>query len=82
LAVGGTSCGAPFCAALLGLLRPSTFAGGQLYAKYASSRAAFHDLTIGSNDNVSALATYNSGTGFDLVTGLGSVAGSLLSPLV
>lgn len=63
--VGGTSAGAPAWAALLALASSSSDA--LLYGLAASTSYSinYHDITSGSNG-------YSAGTGYDLVTGLGS----------
>jgi hypothetical protein len=74
-AAGGTSAAAPCWAALIALAdqgASSALTGNQvltsLYSVYSAGNSsyAFHDVTSGANH------TYSAGTGFDLVTGLGS----------
>lgn len=80
--VGGTSLGAPTQAAMLAssLASAGWTAGGigdvhpALYAAGASGDPTFTDVTTGSN------GAYTAGTGYDLVTGLGSPQWSALVP--
>ncbi|MEX2205898.1 MAG: Ig-like domain repeat protein, partial [Myxococcota bacterium] len=89
--VGGTSAGAPTFAGILALINQGTGSSGlgnvnpKLYALAASTPAAFHDITTGSNivpcsqgsTHCPVLAPfelgYSAGVGYDQVTGLGSV---------
>lgn len=77
LGAGGTSFGAPIWAGILGLenqLRATAgeanlgFANPSLYTVASSSNYSqtFYDITVGNN------GYYQAGTGYDLVTGLGS----------
>lgn len=94
--VGGTSVGAPVFAGIVALINQKTNStqgnlNPVLYSLAASAPAAFHDITSG--DNIVPCKTgttdcpagttaigYSAGTGYDLVTGLGSVdAAALLS---
>jgi subtilase family serine protease len=77
---GGTSAGAPQWAALLALADQGRVAAGKgtlanaqqfLYAMPATD---FHDITAGSN------GAYHAGTGYDLVTGIGSPRANVLVP--
>jgi hypothetical protein len=76
--VGGTSVGAPLMAgALAARLTPSgcTSGIGDIHtALYGNPDAAhFRDVTLGNNSFPPGSAGYNAATGYDLVTGLGSV---------
>ncbi len=81
-AVGGTSAAAPSFAGLMALVVEKTGqrqgnANTRLYqmgnAQYGNSGATvFHDVTIG-NNSVPGVNGFSAGTGYDLVTGLGSV---------
>ncbi len=86
---GGTSFGAPTFSALLTLINQELGSSGQgninpsLYSLAASTPAAFHDITTGNNEvpctagstdcGSSGRIGYVAGTGYDQVTGLGSV---------
>jgi subtilase family serine protease len=94
--VGGTSAGAPTFAGILALINQATGSTGlgnvnpMLYSLAASSGTAFHDITSG-NNNVPCTAGgkncpsggtigFSAGTGYDQVTGLGSLdVASLIS---
>jgi kumamolisin len=69
---GGTSVVAPAMAALLAGKR-KTFAAPRLYA---GTRAAFHDIVSGSN------GAYMAGLNYDVCTGLGSINGDVLGPVL
>jgi len=91
-AIGGTSAGSPQWAGLaadagqiaghdLGNINQSLYQFGQAQQKYA---ADFHDITTGNNDvsELTGVQGYDTGTGWDPVTGLGSPnAGNLLPAL-
>jgi subtilase family serine protease len=78
---GGTSAGSPQWAGIaaladqaagrrLGLLNPSLYAIG---ANAQADRYAFHDITAGTNTwDLSSVAGYATGPGWDPVTGLGT----------
>lgn len=86
---GGTSFGAPTFSALLTLINQELGSSGQgninpsLYSLAASTPAAFHDITTGNNEvpctagstdcGSSGMIGYTAGTGYDQVTGLGSI---------
>ena len=86
---GGTSFGAPTFSALLTLINQKLGSSGQgninpsLYALATSTPAAFHDITTGSNKvpctasstdcGSSGYIGYSGGTGYDQVTGLGTI---------
>ena len=87
-AAGGTSFATPIFAGILALINQKQNSTGQglinstLYTMAASSTvysSAFHDITTGNNDctagSTYCLATtgYSAGTGYDQVTGLGTV---------
>jgi kumamolisin len=81
---GGTSCVAPAMAGLLGLMNLS-YSGSaalnqKMYTAYTkpATKAAFKDITVGSNDNISTANRYTCGVGYDCCTGLGSLNGTLL----
>ena len=95
-AVGGTSAGAPTFAGILALVSQATSSSGlgnvnpMLYNLAASSGSAFHDITTGnnmvpcgagsSNCGSSGQIGFSAGTGYDQVTGLGSLdVGKLIS---
>jgi subtilase family serine protease len=85
--VGGTSAGSPTFAGIVALLNQKYGAGqgninSRLYALAASSPSAFHDVTTGTNivpctsgstNCTNGSLGYSAGTGYDQVTGLGSV---------
>ena len=83
--VGGTSLATPMWAGLVAianqgrsLLGESSLNGAAqtpLPTLYQLPSSDFHDVTTGSN------GTYSAGTGYDLVTGLGSPIANLLVPL-
>ena len=69
--MGGTSAAAPLFAAYLARAsQPPAFVNPTLYG---ASRAAFHDVLIGSN------GLYNCSAGYDLCTGMGSINGAVLT---
>lgn len=86
---GGTSFGAPIFAAEVAILNQAKgYNGGQglinstlytLAANSATYAAAFHDVTSGNNECTESSAYcpasggYSAGTGYDMVTGLGSL---------
>jgi subtilase family serine protease len=88
MVVGGTSAGVPAFAAVLALInQKTTSAQGNvnyvLYPLAANSTDAFHDITTGNNQvpcqagstdcTQGRVIGYRAGTGYDLVTGLGSL---------
>jgi subtilase family serine protease len=94
---GGTSFDAPIFSGILalisqkagytegqGLINPTLYTLASNSANYAS---AFHDVTSGNNDctagsaNCSGTAGFSAGTGYDQVTGLGSVDANNLADL-
>jgi Pro-kumamolisin, activation domain/Calx-beta domain len=85
--VGGTSAASPSFAGLMALVVQKTGArfgnANSLFyqfgaAQYGSSGPTiFHDVTTG-NNSVPGLTGFSAGTGYDLVTGLGSVDASAL----
>src|ERR1700730_579220 len=92
--VGGTSVSVPTFAGIVAILNQATQSGGAsninptLYSLAASKPSAFHDITTGNNIvpctagstgcPASHMIGYNAGTGYDLVTGLGSVDANVL----
>jgi subtilase family serine protease len=86
---GGTSFGAPTFAGIVALLNQKGGGTAQgnvnptLYKVYASTPTAFHDITTGNNIVPCQAGTpdcpssgsygYSAGTGYDLVTGLGTL---------
>jgi hypothetical protein len=81
--VGGTSLSAPSWAAIIAIANQARVAAGEsalagpssttpgqaltyLYQASSASSTSFHDITTGSN------GTYSAGTGYDLVTGIGT----------
>jgi uncharacterized membrane protein len=86
--VGGTSAATPSMASVVALVmqnyggKPLGNINPVLYglasAQYSNGGTAiFHDITSG-NNSVPGLTGYSAGTGYDLVTGLGSVDAQLL----
>ncbi|HMK21639.1 MAG TPA: S53 family peptidase, partial [Terriglobales bacterium] len=89
---GGTSFGAPAFAGIVAILlqkagAPQGNLNPTLYALAASTPSAFHDITSGNNivpcqvgtpDCTSGTYGYNAGTGYDLVTGLGTIDANVL----
>ena len=82
----GTSAASPAFAGIMALVVQKTgvWQGNPnptLYAKataqFAGGPAIFHDITSG-NNTVTGTVGYSAGSGYDLVTGLGSVDGALL----
>lgn len=74
-AIGGTSAAAPLMAAITADANDSAgvdlgFASPFLYSQHGTT--VFHDITKGTN-NLSGGTKYAAGTGYDMVTGLGSV---------
>ena len=85
---GGTSCVAPMMAGFLALIKttftPLSFAN-VLYNLYATSAKStcFKDITSGTNDNIkSSTGIWNCGSGYDYVTGLGSINGANLATAI
>jgi pseudomonalisin len=86
-AVGGTSASSPSFAGLMALIVQKTGArqgnaNTVFYPMFAAQLggtgvAAFHDITVG-NNTVPGTTGFNAGTGYDEVTGLGSVDGAVL----
>jgi kumamolisin len=70
---GGTSVAAPTFAAYLAALNATTFANTKLYTAPSTN---FNDIKSGINGAFSARA------GYDNVTGLGSIVGNLLAPVL
>ena len=86
---GGTSCAAPLWAGFTALLNQQAAANGlasvgflnpAIYAlgNGASYKSCFHDTTSGNNFTSSSPAKFSAVAGFDLCTGWGSPAGSVL----
>jgi len=89
---GGTSFGAPTMAGIVAILDQKTGVrqgniNPTLYALAASATNPFHDITSGNNmvpcqvgttDCTSGTYGYNAGTGYDLVTGLGTIDATVL----
>jgi subtilase family serine protease len=88
--IGGTSAGVPTFAGLVALINQKTgssqgLVNPRLYVLAASQPYVFHDVTVGDNKVPCTAGTtdcpsggtigYTAGTGYDLVTGLGSVDG-------
>jgi subtilase family serine protease len=85
--VGGTSAGVPSFAGVLALINQKYGAGQgninpTLYARASGSPTGFHDISNGNNvvpcasgskDCTDGSLGYSAGTGYDLVTGLGSI---------
>jgi Dockerin type I domain len=89
MTVNGTSTGTPCWAALIAIADQGLSLGGagplagnqmltDLYAIYGNGnyQYAFHDITSGSN------ASHSAGTGYDLVTGLGSPRANVIANLL
>jgi len=73
---GGTSIVSPAMAAYYACLNTNTFLLPSLYAASLSSKNSFNDILVGSN------GSYNASVGYDSCTGLGSIAGNILSPIL
>jgi hypothetical protein len=97
LLTGGTSASAPAMAGIMALVNQNYGRQGQadftLYPLAQQKPAAFHDITLGSNDflcyvgspycamstsGVYATSLYPAGPGYDLASGLGSVDATVL----
>ncbi len=81
-AVGGTSASSPSFAGLMALVVGKTGArqgnaNTVLYPLRASNPSVFHDVTSG-NNSVPGVTGFSAGTGYDQVTGLGTVDGAAL----
>jgi subtilase family serine protease len=92
--VGGTSVGSPSFAGVVAILNQATQSGGlgninpTLYRTASSTPSAFHDITTGNNIvpcttgstgcPASHSIGFSAGTGYDLVTGLGSIDANVL----
>ncbi|MGH3508677.1 MAG: S53 family peptidase [Nocardioidaceae bacterium] len=85
---GGTSAGSPQWAGItavgdqlghhrLGDINPGLYRIGRSHRLYAN---AFHDITVGNNDVVEIGGGYDTATGWDPVTGLGTPNASALLP--
>jgi len=70
---GGTSVSAPTLAGYFASINAKAFANPRFYA---ASRTCFHDITVGSN------GAFNTKTGFDNCTGLGSIVGNQLKDVL
>jgi subtilase family serine protease len=92
--VGGTSAGVPTFAGIVALINQQTASSQgnlnpKLYSLAASNPSAFHDITSGDNKAPCQAGTpdcpsggtigFTAGTGYDQVTGLGSVDASALA---
>ena len=75
---GGTSASAPLFAGFLASICPTTFVNPILYT--ADSRC-FHDITYGDNKS-GGNPGYFAGPGYDVTTGLGSIAGNYLASVI
>jgi hypothetical protein len=89
--VGGTSASSPAIAGIMSLVVQKYGRQGQanftLYPLAQQRPAAFHDITLGNNDEICNTTTectngvtpvYSAGPGFDLASGLGSVDANVL----
>jgi subtilase family serine protease len=89
--VGGTSASSPAMAGIMSLVVQKYGRQGQanftLYPLAQQKPAAFHDTTLGNNDEICNTTTectngvtpvYSAGPGFDLASGLGSVDANVL----
>jgi len=74
--IGGTSAIAPLYAAYLGSLSYKKFLNETIYSLYPNNKTMVHDITVGGNNG------YTSRIGYDPVTGLGTVNGSIFTPLL
>ena len=84
--VSGTSAASPAFAGLMAMVvqkagarqgNPNPGLYAMATAQYAGGTAVFHDITSG-NNTVTGTTGFTAGTGYDQVTGLGSVDGALL----
>jgi len=71
---GGTSVSAPTMAGFLACILPKAFANPRMYS--ATQSACFHDILSGSN------GAFPAKRGFDNCTGLGSIIGGALAPVL
>jgi subtilase family serine protease len=85
--VGGTSAAAPSLASAMALVVENAGATqgninpilyGLATRQLSNGAAVFHDITAG-NNTVPGVTGFNAGTGYDQVTGLGSIDASLLA---
>ena len=80
--VGGTSMSAPLFAGYLASIGAKGFVNPLLYS---ASSSCFRDITLGHNYNSSlstATKSYSAGPGYDFCTGLGSIVGGNLVPVL
>jgi hypothetical protein len=69
---GGTSVAAPVCAGFFAAINANKFANPVFYA----NPSRFNDILVGSN------GAFRAGSGYDNCTGLGSIKGNALAPLL
>jgi len=80
--IGGTSMSAPLFAAYLASIGPKGFVNPLMYS---ASNTCFRDITLGCNYNTSlstATKSYSAGPGYDFCSGLGSIVGGTLMPVL
>jgi kumamolisin len=82
-AIGGTSAVSPLWAGLVALMNQRLAATGKhpvgfMHPKLYANRAAFRDISQGTNDIDGTLKKYAAGPGWDACTGLGSPNGTKL----
>jgi len=74
--IGGTSAVSPFWAAYLASIGYHQFLNTKLYAVYQSTPNIVHDIVVGNDGG------YSAGPKWDPVSGLGSLNGSVLTPIL
>ena len=81
---GGTSCVSPAMSAFIARTGTTKFVTPLLYATgpRTTTAGAYNDITAGYNGASPSSTTYRAGSGYDRVTGLGSINGKGLKPFV
>lgn len=74
--VGGTSVVAPAVAGFLASIGVKSFVNPQIYTLFCTHNASYHDIITGYN------GAFGANAGYDACTGLGSINGSVLAPLL
>jgi len=74
--IGGTSAVAPMWAAYLAAINCKKFVTPLLYTLYNTNKTILHDILTGNNGG------YKAGKNWDPTTGLGSLNGAILTPLL